>query len=73
MKPPVNCWIVAVEKKEPFRVAVIKISESTVGDLNEGHMGSETWRDDNDAMIAELKKCREANIWPTRYEQVITI
>ena len=70
---PVKCWLVAVEKKEPFRVAVIHVSESTIGDLNEGHMGGESWRDDNNAMIAELKKCGESGVWPTRYEHVITI
>lgn len=70
---PVKCWIVAVEKKEPFRVAVINISDSTISDMNEAHMGSETWRDDNKAMIAELKTYRRTDTWPTRYEHVITI
>jgi hypothetical protein len=67
------CWLVAVEKKEPYRVAVVHIGASTIDDAIHGHMGGETWRDDADAMLLELRKCRETGIWPTRYEQVINI
>ena len=67
------CWLVAVEKKEPYRVAVVHIGASTIDDAIHGHMGGETWRDDADAMLLELRKCRETGEWPTRYEQVINI
>ena len=67
------CWLVAVEKKEPYRVAVVHIGASTIDDAIHGHMGGETWRDDADAMLLELRKCRETGVWPTRYEQVINI
>lgn len=67
------CWLVAVEKKEPYRVAVVHIGASTIDDAIHGHMASETWRDDADAMLIELRKCRETGVWPTRYEEVIHI
>ena len=67
------CWLVAVEKKEPYRVAVVHIGASTIDDAIHGHMGGETWRDDADAMLLELRKCRETGVWPTRYEHVINI
>lgn len=70
---PLKVYLVAVEKKEPFRVVVVHVSSATLDDANHGHMASETFRDDNDAMIAELQKCRETGIWPTRYEHVVTI
>lgn len=68
-----TAYLVAVEKKEPFRVAVVQICDITLNDANHNHLGGEKWRDDNDAMIAELQHCREANDWPTRYERIITI
>ena len=68
-----SAYLVAVEKKEPYRVAVVEIVGMTLNDANHNHLGGEKWRDDNDAMIAELKRCRETGEWPTRYEQVIHI
>ena len=68
-----NVFLVAVEKKEPFRVAVVNIVSPTIDDANHQHMGGENWRDDNDAMFAELKTCREQDVWPTRYEKPILI
>lgn len=69
----VHCWIVAVEKKEPFRVAVLRVTEPTVDDHNLQHFVSEGVRDDNDAMVDELKACRESDNWPTRYEEAIIV
>jgi hypothetical protein len=66
-------YLIAVEKKEPYRVVVVNIVGMTVNDANHNHMGGETWRDDNDAMIEELKHCRAKGVWPTRYEKVIHI
>lgn len=68
-----DVFLVAVEKKEPFRVSVTHISATTVEDAISHHMGGETWRDDCEAMLAELRKCRETGVWPTRYEGVVTI
>ena len=64
----VTPWFIAVEKKEPFRVAVFKVTPSTLDDINNSHMANATNRDDNEAMIAELRCCQEDNSWPTRYE-----
>lgn len=71
MTPP--CFLIAVEKKEPYRVAVVHIGASTIDDAIHNHMANEFLRDDADAMIEELKKCRETGVWPTRYEHVINI
>ena len=68
-----ECYLIAVEKKEPYRVAVVHIVQLTILDAISNHMGGESWRDDANAMIRELKKCRETGIWPTRYEDVIYI
>ena len=68
-----QAYLVAVEKKEPYRVSVTEICFLTLRDAIHNHMGGEKWRDDCDAMFAELKACREANVWPTRFEKVITI
>ena len=71
-RPP-KTYLVAVEKKEPYRVSVTEICALTLLDAIHNHMGGENWRDDADAMIAELRKCRAANVWPTRYETIIHI
>ena len=68
-----DCYLVAVEKKEPYRVSVTQICALTLTDAIHDHKGGENWRDDADAMFAELRQCREANVWPTRFEKVITI
>jgi len=71
MTPP--CYLIAVEKKEPYRVAVVLIGASTIDDAIHSHMANEFLRDDADAMFAELKDCRETGVWPTRYERIINI
>ena len=68
-----SCYLVAVEKKEPYRVAVVQVSQLTLEDAMHHHAIAEGARDDADAMIAELKLCRAEGVWPTRYEGVTTI
>jgi hypothetical protein len=58
IKYPVH--IIAVEKKEPFRCGVWKISNEAL-DLAET---------ENAAAIERLKKCRAENVWPTGYEEI---
>jgi hypothetical protein len=58
IKYPIH--IIAVEKKEPFRCGVWKISNEAL-DLAEM---------ENAAAIGRLKKCRAENIWPTGYEEI---
>lgn len=61
-----DCWIVAVEKREPFRVLVVRVLPYTIDVAN----NEDTPKNGpcNANMIAELKECRAANKWPTRYE-----
>lgn len=66
-------YLIAVEKKEPYRVAVVEISPPTIHSANTAHHISENVRDDNEAMLAELVECRATDIWPTRYEHTILI
>lgn len=68
-----DCYLVAVEKKEPYRVSVTHICMLTLDDAIYNHMGGEVWRDDCNAMFVELKHCRESGVWPTRFEKIITI
>ncbi len=53
-------WIIAVEKKEPFRTGVFKIIPGSLDDA--AH--------ENRAAIGELKKCFATGIWPTGFEEV---
>jgi len=53
-------YIVAVEKKQPFRCGVWCVS-STALDFA---------ATENAAAIERLKKCRSENVWPTGYEDV---
>lgn len=68
-----KAYLVAVEKKEPFRVAVYFVTASTLENAHLFHMGNEFWRNDNSAMMAELKECRATGVWPTRFEKQIII
>ncbi len=58
IKYPVH--IIAVEKKEPFRCGVWKVSDQA---LDYAEM-------ENVAAIERLKKCRAENIWPTGHEGI---
>lgn len=50
--------LIAVEKKEPFRVAVYRISDGDLAHATEI----------NEKAIRRLKVCRNMDIWPTDYE-----
>ena len=52
--------IVAVEKKEPFRCGVWRVSDDTLTIA----------RQENEAAIERLKVARQADRWPTGYEDV---
>ena len=52
--------LIGVEKKEPFRCGVWRISEDTLSIA----------RRENEAAIGRLLDCRERDYWPTGYEEV---
>jgi len=52
--------IVAVEKKEPFRCGVWRVSDDSLAIA----------RGENEAAIRRLVSCRESGDWPTGYEEV---
>jgi len=60
-----DCWLIAVEKREPFRVAVIRLLPFTIEEANEA---VSKFGPGNSLMIDELKTCLAENKWPTRYE-----
>lgn len=71
---PINCYLVAVEKKQPYRVAVVNVVAVTIGSHIEMHTDKDgCYRDDCDAMIEDLKICADTNTWPTRFEDVIIL
>jgi hypothetical protein len=57
-KPDVH--VIAVEKKEPFRVGVWRFSDQVL----------DTAARENLAAIERLKICRDQDHWPTGYEQI---
>jgi hypothetical protein len=63
--------LIAVEKKEPYRVAVAEISELTLNDGNVAEAGK--YGAGNDTVMRELLECRAADRWPTRYEELLHI
>ena len=52
--------LIAVEKKEPYRCGVWKVSEET---LNQAQR-------ENEAAIRRLLACRESGEWPTGFEEI---
>ncbi len=52
--------VVAVEKKEPFRCGVWRISDDTLASATR----------ENEAAIRRLLDCRKRDAWPTGYEDV---
>ena len=52
--------LIAVEKAEPLRCGVWRISEAVLGEAER----------QNEAAIARLLECRRADSWPTGYEDV---
>ena len=62
---PLDCLlvpvhIIAVEKKEPFRCGVWRLSDDTLAITQR----------ENEAAIRRLIRCRETDLWPTGYEEV---
>ena len=51
--------IIAVEKKEPFRCGLWRVSDNTLA-IAQG---------ENEAAIRRLKRCQETDFWPTGYEE----
>ena len=56
----VPVWIIAVEKKEPFRCGVWRVSDDALAIA----------RQENEAAIRRLVECRRDDRWPTGYEEV---
>ena len=57
---PAPVHIVAVEKREPFRCGVWRVSDQALA----------VARAENEAAIRRLEACREVDRWPTGYEEV---
>lgn len=55
-----DCYLIAVEKKEPYRVAVYKLTDDLLDQCVR----------QNEAAIDELHVCRKTNVWPTRTEDL---
>ncbi len=55
-----EAYLIAVEKDEPFRCGVWQFSRGLL----------DRAADENVALIEELKRCRERDAWPTRYESL---
>ncbi len=53
-------WLVAVEKREPFRCGVWRMGDDVLGIAQK----------ENEQAIKRLCKCRETDTWPTGYEDV---
>lgn len=68
---PLSAYLIAVEKKEPYRVAVVEVGILTLDDVT--YNATSTHGPGNECMLRELQKCRIENVWPTRYEHLITI
>ena len=56
----VPVYLIAVEKKEPFRCGVWKVSEETLSQAQR----------ENEAAIRRLLACRENGEWPTGFEEI---
>lgn len=54
------CYVIAVEKREPYRCGVWKISDEA---LNFAEM-------ENAAAIERLRECRRTAVWPTGFEEI---
>jgi len=58
--PMLPVHLIAIEKKEPFRCGVWRVSDDTLAIAQR----------ENEAAIRRLKVCRERDHWPTGYEEV---
>lgn len=59
-RDPTDLYIIGVEKREPYRVGVWKLTDELV-------MAASC---ENQRAMARLKRCREADEWPTDYEEL---
>jgi hypothetical protein len=55
-------YLIAVEKREPFRSGVWRMAPDVLNHAQK----------ENEQAIERLKRCREADAWPTGYEQIRT-
>jgi hypothetical protein len=53
-------FIIAVEKREPFRTGVWILGQNVLAIAQK----------ENEAALSRLAKCREADSWPTGYEDI---
>lgn len=67
--PSLRAYLIAVEKREPFRVAVVEIYPMTLEDGNIAEASK--YGVGNNLMMSELLTCRAKNEWPTRYEKLM--
>ena len=56
----VDCYLIAVEKREPYRCGVWKFTNAIL----------EASARENERAIVELQECRSLNRWPTRLEDL---
>lgn len=56
----VDCYLIAVEKREPYRCGVWKLTDAIL----------ESAARENERAIEELHECRILNRWPTRLEEL---
>lgn len=54
------CYLIAVEKREPYRVAVYKLTDELLDAAQAA----------NERAIEELKRCCREGLWPTRTEEL---
>ena len=67
--PALRAYLIAVEKREPFRVAVVEIYPMTLEDGNIAEASK--YGVGNNLVMSELLTCRAKNEWPTRYEKLM--
>src|SRR5574344_67936 len=56
----VPVYIIAVERKAPYRVGVWRLSSEALDDA----------KSDNERALSLLRECRCLNVWPTGYEEI---
>ena len=56
----IDCYLIAVEKREPYRCGVWKFTDAIL----------QASARENERAIAELQECRSLNRWPTRLEDL---
>lgn len=69
--PSLRAYLIAVEKKEPYRVAVVELYPMTLEDGNIAEASK--YGVGNNLVMSELLTCRAKDEWPTRYEEILHI